>query len=295
MLLTPSQLRKCDALALQARKAFTGASKGEKRSTKRGSSVEFADFRSYNAGDDIRRIDWNAYARFDKLFLKMFLEEEDLDVTILIDASASMSFGSPTKLNAASQIAGALGYIGLVNYDRVSAATFGDSDNNKGLKTQFPPSRGKGAARQLFNYLEAQDAAGKADFVQAAKRLSLQAKRSGIAIVISDFLFPEGYEAGLKTLAARGFETTVIQLLSREELEPKLLGDLKLVDAEDGSIKEISVTNSLLKAYKANLDAYTSNLRGFCLRYGMNYILTGNDTPVEDVVSRMLRGVGVVK
>ena len=135
MLLTPAQLKTLDVLALHARRAFTGASKGEKRSTKRGTSVEFADFRAYNAGDDIRRVDWNAYARTDKLYMKMFLEEEDLDVSLLVDASASMSWGEPTKLRAALQIAGALGYIGLVNFDRVSASTFGE-------KTARPLSSG---------------------------------------------------------------------------------------------------------------------------------------------------------
>jgi uncharacterized protein (DUF58 family) len=290
MLLSPTQIKKLDALALHARKAFTGASKGEKRSTKRGSSVEFADFRSYNAGDDIRRIDWNAYARFDKLYLKMFLEEEDLDLTILVDASASMQFGDPPKLRAASQIAGALGYVGLTNFDRVSAAFFGEK-----LRAQFPPSRGKGASGQLLRFLEGQEATGKADFSLVCKRAALQAKRSGLAVVFSDFLFADGYETGLKTLAARGFETTVIQLLSREELEPSMTGDFKLVDVEDGSIREVSISNSLLKAYKKNLDDYTSTLRKFCLRYGMNYVLAPGDMPPEDVVGRMLRASGVVK
>lgn len=290
VLLSPAQLQTLDALSLSARKAFTGSSKGEKRSPKRGSSVEFADFRSYNIGDDIRRIDWNAYARFDKLYLKMFLEEEDLDLTLLVDSSASMSFGTPTKLRAACEVAGALGYVGLANFDRVSAATFGE-----GIRTQFPPSRGKGAAGQLLNFLERPEASGRADFAEVTRRVTLAAKRSGVCVVVSDFLFPEGYERGLKTLAARGFETTVIQLLAREELEPTLTGDLKLVDAEDGTVKEISVTASLLKAYKANLDAYTAGLRSFCLRYGMNYVLIGNDTPIEDTVGRMLRGAGVVK
>ena len=290
MLLTAAQLKNLDTLALSARKAFTGSSKGEKRSTKRGASVEFADFRSYNSGDDIRRIDWNAYARFDKLFLKMFLEEEDLDISILVDASLSMSFGSPTKLRPATQLAGALGYIGLINFDRVSAATFDTT-----LRSQFPPSRGKAAAGQLFNFCEKQNALGRADFAAATKRLALQTRRSGVCIVISDFLFPEGYQTGLKTLAARGFEVTVIQLLAREELEPSITGDLKLVDAEDGTTKEVSVTDSLLRAYKKNLDTYTTDLKAFSRRYGMNYLLVGNDTPVEHVVGRLLRGSGLVK
>ncbi len=293
MLLSPLQIKKLDALSLQARRAFTGASKGEKRSTKRGSSVEFADFRAYTAGDDIRRIDWNAYARFDKLYLKMFLEEEDLDLTLLIDASASMQFGEPTKLRAASQIAGALGYVGLSNFDRVSAAFFGEK-----LRAQMPPARGRGAVAQLFRFLDTQEAIGKTDFAAVTKRTAMQAKRSGIAVVISDFLFEggaTGYENGLKTLAARGFETTVIQILSREELEPSLTGDFKLVDVEDKSVREVSISSSLLRAYKKNLDDYTANLRKFCLRYGMNYVLAPGDAPAEEIVGRMLRASGVVK
>lgn len=290
MLLEPALLKKLDALSLQTRRAFTGSSKGEKRSTKRGSSVEFADFRAYNSGDDIRRIDWNAYGRFEKLFLKMFLEEEDLDITILVDASLSMGFGEPTKLRAAAQIAGAIGYIGLQNFDRVGAAVF---DNN--IRGWFPPTRGKGKGGQLFNFLEAQQAGGAANLAGVCKRVAAQAKRAGVAIVLSDFLLADGYQAGLKTLAARGYEVTAIQVLDRKELEPDLVGDLKLVDAEDGSLREISVSNALLKTYKANLDKYCGELRAFCLRYGMNYALTANDTPPDTVMLRLLRGSGVVK
>ena len=290
MLLSPALLKKLDALSLQAKRAFTGSSKGEKRSTKRGSSVEFADFRAYNMGDDIRRIDWNAYGRFEKLYLKMFLEEEDLDITILIDASLSMSFGNPTKLRSALEIAGAVGYIGLANYDRVGAAVFDTS-----IRAWFPPTRGRGGIGGLLQFLERQEAAGAADLAATAKRVAMQARRSGIVFVISDFLYPEGYQAGLKTLAARGFEVTAIQVLDRKELEPDVLGDLKLVDVETGTFKEVSVTDALLRTYKRNLENYTANLRAFCLRYGMNYLLVANDTPVETVVTRLLRGAGVVK
>lgn len=284
-------MKKLDAISLQAKRAFTGASKGEKRSTKRGSSVEFADFRAYNPGDDIRRIDWNAYGRFEKLFLKMFLEEEDLDITILIDASLSMQFGTPvSKLLAAQQLAAAIGYVGLTNFDRVGAAVF-----DTGVRAWFPPARGRGAAGQLFNFLEKQQPAGAADLTTSMKRIAAQAQRSGIAIVLSDFLLPEGYELGLKTLAARGFEVTVIQVLDRHELEPNVIGDLKLVDAETGITREVSVSDSLLKTYKRSVDNYCGNLRAFCLRYGMNYLLVANDTPIELTMLRLLRTVGLVK
>ncbi|HEX8834579.1 MAG TPA: DUF58 domain-containing protein [Abditibacteriaceae bacterium] len=290
MLLEPPLLKKLDALAVGARRAFTGASKGEKRSTKMGSSVEFADFREYHRGDDIRRIDWSAYARFEKLYLKMFLEEEDLDITILLDASLSMSFGEPTKLRSAQQIAAALGYIGLTNFDRVGVATF---DTN--VRAWFPPARGRGAAGALFKFLETQQAQGAADLAACTKRVASMSRRSGVAVVISDFLLPDGYETGLKTLAARGYEVTAIQLLAREELEPKIVGDLKLVDAETGTVREVTISQSLLKTYKRKVDNYTADLRAFCLRYGMNYQLVANDTPIETTILRLLRANGLVK
>jgi uncharacterized protein (DUF58 family) len=290
MLLEPTLLKKLDALSLQTRRAFTGSSKGEKRSTKRGSSVEFADFRAYNSGDDLRRIDWNAYARFEKLYLKMFLEEEDLDITILVDASLSMNFGEPAKLRAALEIAGAIGYIGLTNFDRVGAASF-----EKTLRSWFPPTRGRGATGQLFRFLESQNAAGSADLSVSMKRVANMARRSGVAIVISDFLLPDGYETGLKTLAARGFEVTAIQVLERRELEPDLVGDLKLVDAENGSMREVSISGALLKTYKRNLEKYCGDLRAFCLRYGIHYLQTASDIPTEQVMLRLLRNAGVLK
>ena len=291
MLLAPPLLKKLDALSLQAKRAFTGASKGEKRSTKRGSSVEFADFRSYNMGDDIRRIDWNAYGRFEKFYLKMFLEEEDLDITLLIDASLSMQFGAPvSKLLAAQQMAAAIGYVGLTNFDRVGAAVF-----DSGIRAWFPPTRGRGAAGQLFNFLEKQEPGGSADFTAVMKRVAAQARRSGIAVVISDFLLPEGYEMGLKTLAARGFEVTAIQILDRRELEPDIVGDLKLVDVETGVAREVSVSDTLLKTYKRTVDNYCANLRAFCLRYNMNYLLVANDTPIDLTMLRLLRSVGLTK
>ncbi len=291
MLLSPPFLRQLDALALHSRRMFSGSARGEKRSQKRGASVEFADFRPYNLGDDLRRIDWNAYGRFEKLYLKQFLEEEDLDITLLLDASLSMSFGTPTKLLLAEQIAGALGYIGLTAFDRVSAAVF---DGN--VRAWFPPSRGRGAPPRLFNFLEAQIAAGEADLTAATKSVALQARRGGIAVVLSDFLLPQGYENGLKTLAARGFDVTAIQVLDREELHPVLVGDLKLVDVENRSrIREVTVSDSLRRTYKTNIDAHCADLRAFCLKLGMNYVQVSNDVPVETTVLRLLRGSGLVQ
>ena len=309
MLLSPLFLKQLDALSLGARRAFTGSSRGEKRSLKRGASVEFADFRPYHLGDDIRRIDWNAYGRFEKLYLKQFLEEEDLDLTLILDASASMGFGSPSKFLVAQQIAAAIGYVALNGFDRVGGVAF-DSD----ARAWFPPSRGRVAPARLMKFLESQSAQNRGDLKLAAQRVATRAQRSGVAVVLSDFLFADqnanqngvaknnetqngarGYEAGLKTLAARGFEVSVLQILDTDELAPNFMGDFKLVDAEDASTREVTMGATMLSTYKHRAQNYCDELRAFCLRYNMNYALITNDTPIETTMLRVVRGMGLVK
>ena len=295
MLLSPLFLKQLDALSLGARRAFTGSSRGEKRSLKRGASVEFADFRPYHLGDDIRRIDWNAYGRFEKLYLKQFLEEEDLDLTLILDASASMGFGNPSKFLVAKQIAAAIGYVALNGFDRVGGVAF-DSD----ARAWFPPSRGRVAPARLMKFLASQTAQNQGDFSVASQRIATRAQRSGVAVVLSDFLFADqnnarGYEAGLKTLAARGFEVSVLQILDKDELAPDFMGDFKLVDAEDSSVREVTMGATMLSTYKRRAQTYCDELRAFCLRYNMNYALISNDTPIETTMLRTVRGMGLVK
>jgi uncharacterized protein (DUF58 family) len=292
MLLSPPELRALDRVSLRARRAFTGASKGEKRSTRRGSSVEFADFRAYNFGDDLRRVDWNAFGRFDKMFLKLFLEEEDLDISLLIDASASMTFGEAHKWQAARRIAACLGYVALTHFDRASGAAFDSS-----ARSFLPPARGRASVPTLLRWCEdlPPGAAGvPSNFALSARTFALRAARPGLAFVMSDFLFEEGFETGLKTLLARGFDVVALQILDREDLAPALAGDWKLQDVESGSEREVSISASLLRTYKKNLDEHTSGLRSFCLRYGMSYVLVPADTPPLDVVLRLLRPTGAV-
>jgi hypothetical protein len=147
----------------------------------------------------------------------------------------------------------------------------------------------------LFRFLEAQTAGGEADLNAAMKRVATQARRSGVAVVLSDFLLPQGYQSGLKTLAARGFEVTAIQVLDRHELQPDLVGDLKLVDAENRSTREVTMGSGLLRTYKRDMETYCAELRAFCLRYGMNYLQVSNDVPIDVAILRLVRGVGLVK
>ena len=289
-LLDPEFLHKLEQLELVSRKIFVGRMKGEKKSKRRGSSVEFADHRNYSVGDDLRHIDWNVYGRLDKLFLKLFLEEEDLHVFTLLDTSLSMDFGTPTKLHYGKQIAAALSYIGLVNHDRVVLDTFATN-----LVTGMPSVRGRSQMWRVVQYLEQLQASGSSNLTEAARSFAIKHSGKGVVVVISDFLDKHGYEDALRYLVARNLDIYVIHVLSREEVEPELVGDLRLVDAEDADEAEITVSAPLLKRYKDNLNAFVGGLKDWCTKRGIAYIFTTNQNPFDKLILNYLRERGLVR
>ncbi len=290
-LLSPAFLAQLERLELVSRKIFRGRLKGERRSTRKGQSVEFADFRSYVPGDDLRFIDWNTYARLDRLFLKMFFEEEDLHFYALIDDSASMGFGSPTKLRYAAQLAAALGFIGLIRSDRVRIETISQPAGLAGAVY-----RGRASSWRLLDQLGSLSVAeNPLPLNQGIKNFCVRNSGKGIALIISDLLDKEGYQEGLKYLLSRQMDVYVIQVLSAEELDPELVGDLKLVDVEDQDVAEISVSPALLRRYKQTLAAFTGEAKEFCTRRGISYLLASNQVPVEQLVSSYLRTRGLVR
>ncbi len=289
-LLSPEFMAQLARLELVSRKIFRGRLKGERRSTRKGQSVEFADFRSYVPGDDLRFIDWNTYARLDRLFLKMFFEEEDLHFYALIDASPSMGFGSPTKLHYATQLAAALGFIGLVRSDRVRIETIGQPAGQPG-----PVFRGRASAWRMMNHLQAIEPEPSASLSEGIKNFCVRNTGKGIVILLSDLMDKQGYADGLKYLLSRQMDVYVIQVLSAEELDPPITGDLKLVDCEDQDVAEISAGPALLKRYKKTLAAFVDGAREFCNRRGMNYLLASNQVPAEQLVTSYLRQRGLVR
>ena len=288
-LLTPDFLRKIERLSLVAKRVFPGQLRGERRSTKRGSSVEFADYRNYTIGDDFRRVDWNVYARLEKLFLKLFVEEEDLHVYVLIDASRSMEFGSPSKLLYAKRIAAALSYIALGNLDRVGLASLAD-----GGSATLRPKRGKQSAFGVFDWLQTVQSSGETRLADSLRDFSLRTSRPGLAIVISDFFYPD-YQKGLSALISRRFELTALQVLDQDEAEPPLVGDLMLVDAETNERREVTITQSLLKRYRQRLAEHCGGIEDYCTRFGCNYVRVTNQTPFEDLILSYLRQRGTLK
>jgi uncharacterized protein (DUF58 family) len=288
-LLSPDFLRKIEQLFLVARRVFPGRLRGERRSTKRGSSVEFADYRDYSIGDDFRRVDWNVYARLERLFLKLFVEEEDLNVYILLDASKSMDFGSPTKLLYGKRIAAALSYIALCNFDRVGLAALSD-----GAAATLRPKRGKGSAISIFRYLESIRPSGPTCMAEAIRDFSLRTSQPGLVIVISDFFDPESRVA-LNSLVSRKFDVMVLHLLDEEEVKPTIVGDLLLVDSEAGGKREVTITPSLLKRYRQRFAEFCKEIEDYCTQYGCSYIRVTNGTPFEEFILNYLRQRGALK
>jgi uncharacterized protein (DUF58 family) len=289
-LLDPDFLVRLQRLEIVSKKIFVGKTKGERLSKRKGQSVEFADFRSYAVGDDLRFLDWNLFARLDRLFLRLFLEEEDLHVYILIDNSLSMEFGNPTKLHYAKQVAAALGFIGLTNMDRVVVEAFNDR-----IAQETAPLRGRRSLWRLTSFLESIEPAGPSNLTSALKAFSLRASSKGVVVILSDFMDKGGYTEGLRYLIARNMDVYVVQILSQEEIDPPLTGDLKLTDVEDGDEAEVTVSAPLLKKYKETLAAYRGKLSEFCVRRGVNYLFTSNQVPFDRLVLGYLRQRGLIR
>ncbi len=286
-------MAKLDQVDVMSRKIFAGKLQGERRSKKRGVSVEFADYRHYAPGDDLRFVDWNIYARLDKLFLKMFLEEEDLSVLIAIDTSASMNWGNPSKFFFCQRLAMALGYIGLSNHNRVTLYAF-DSEGVRPLSNL----RGRRRTREMGEWILSLDTGGAGAFGEAMRTIALGRQGKGLMVILSDFMFKEGYEKGLRYLAGGGYDTFCLQILSPEEVDPGshgLAGDLRLTDVEDEDLAEVTVSAHLLRRYKENLDAYCGRIRDFCVRRGMMHLTIDTATDMTDLLLDYLRKRGLLK
>jgi uncharacterized protein (DUF58 family) len=292
MLFEEAFLRKLERIAILSKRAAAGQLQGERRSSKRGQSVEFADFRPYSSGDDFRRIDWNAYARLERFFIKLFIEEEDLTVHLLVDTSKSMDWGNPNKLEYAIRSAGALGYIALNGLDRVTITALGDAQN--GSVNHFVPHRGKQNAFALFTFLQALSAGGLADLGRSLQAYAGSNPRPGPLLLLSD-LMDEGWAVGLNALAARGFEVSVLHILSPDEINPDISGDLKLLDSETRAEIEITGEYDLVERYRNGLAEWQEELRRFCGARGMHYTPVDTSIPFEELLFARLRVGGILK
>ena len=301
--LTPELMQQLDRLDVRSRKMLRGTVQGERRSKKRGQSVEFADYRNYVVGDDLRRIDWNLYARLDKLFLRLFLEEEDLSVSLVLDTSASMDYGQPNKLRYAKQLVAALGYISLTHYNRLNLYSFTDR-----IEASAEGLRGRRPIARMIDWLDQRvpgaspatepgAGPGAGDLGAACRHLVSVNPRPGIIVIISDFLDRGDLSEALRYLANPKYDAYAVQLLSPQELDPargEVVGDLRLTDAEDGSTAEVSVSAALLKKYRENLETFQNQVREACTRRGLAYIHASTETPIQRLVLKQFRERGLL-
>ncbi len=286
-------MARLDHLDVVSRKIFTSKIQGERRSRRRGQSVEFADFRNYTPGDDLRFVDWNIYARLDRLFLKMFLEEEDLSMVIAIDVSGSMDSGEPNKIDYARRLAMALGYIGLVNNNRVSLFAFGGEKLER-----LSGMRGRRRTREMGQWLLNRSIGGEANFGDAMKSIALGGQGRGVLLLLSDFLFSSGFEQGLRYVAGRGFDLFALQILSPQETDPArhgLSGDLKLVDSETHSEIEVTASTAVIERYRAALGAHVASLREFAIRRSITHMVVDTTLELDTLLLDYLRRRGLLR
>ncbi|MGA8659567.1 MAG: DUF58 domain-containing protein [Chthoniobacterales bacterium] len=280
-------LAKLEHLYLLSQRIFRGAARAERKSRHIGSSLEFADYRNYVAGDDPRTIDWNVYGRLDRLFVKLFEEEEDLHVYLLVDSSASMAWqaGGISKFDQARRIAAALAYISLANLDRVNVHAFDDT-----LGVDCGLSRGKSQFHQILSFLGALECSERTTSLRKAiQRFVQRVRRRGLVILISDFFDPEGYQMALNLLRFQRFELQVIQLVDPAELAPDLSGDFQLLDCETGQALDVTSNQSARAAFTAEVTKFLKGLERYCLESRTGFLQATTNDPFEDLILRVLR------
>lgn len=283
-------LRKLEQLSLIARRVRRGQFRGEQRSTRRGQSIEFADYRNYVRGDDLRALDWNVFARLEKPFIKLFEEEIDQTVHILVDASGSMDFPSQpeaeNKWHFARRLAAALGYIALANHDRVHVSLLRGDDFSA-----WGPHRNRRSVHSLLEFLDA-PASGETALAANFTRIARQFKRPGLLFILSDFLTAEDYQPGISALQQRGHEITVLHLLSPAEIDPAPVGDVQLVDMENAQKRDVTLNGALVSLYRREFEAWQGGLQSFCTRRQINYALVSTAQPFEALLLHFFRQRG---
>jgi len=288
-LLDPGFIARLDRLDILSRKILAGKLRGEKATRRTGTSVDLADFRDYAPGDDPRFIDWNIYARLDRLLLKLFLAEEDFFLHVLMDVSKSCDYGEPNKWLYIQQVTAALGYVGLVGQGWVSITAMAD-----GLAGATELLRGRTRLPRILDFISGQSPEGQSAFAKACIAFRRARRQKGICVILSDFLFRDGIGDGLRMLVGGGHEIYCIQVLSPQELDPAIDGELRLVDLENDSSVDVTPTAAVVQRYKANLQAHISELEKTATRLGATQVLADTSVPFDRLVLDCLRRRGLL-
>lgn len=284
-ILEPREFRLLEGLRLNPRKTFSGRIRGERLTRRKGLSIEFADYREYSEGDDLRHLDWNVLARLENAVIKTYQDEEDLAVYLLVDCSASMEFGDPTKLEYAVRLACAFGYTALSSQDAVYPRALG-------LKLKpMSTLRARSSYPRLASWAAQLKPEGTKGVSAALRDFSGSSERAGLVVLLSDGLDP-AMATSIRVLAGRGHEVNLVQILSPEEIDPDLEGDLRLLDAENGTPVEITANSLALKEYRKRLEEHCAQLQTECLRVGGRYARVTTQRSLESVVKDIFKREG---
>lgn len=290
-LLDPALMARLDTLEVLTHRVFRGRQKGERRSRRKGLSIDFADYRDYVRGDDTRFIDWNIFARLERLFIKLFLEEEDLAFHLIVDTSGSMDFGTPlTKFEYARRLAAALAYIALRNQDKVGVTAFG----GRGREV-FRPARGRGRLPGILRALADLEIQPATSLRDSLHDFVLRQKQGGVVVLITDFLDEAGFEEALKLFFLRQYEVYLIHVLSPGERNPEEAGHLELVDSENGERQEITLSPALLAQYRRTLDTFCRSIHNWAISRNMAYLPALTDQPIDLMLLSYLRRQGLLR
>lgn len=282
--------RRLETLAIVSRRVLVGRTRADRRSRKKGSGIEFADFREYAAGDDFRSVDWNVYERFGRLLVRLYEEEEDLSIYFIVDCSGSMSFGGGRKLDQAKRLCAALAYVGLANLDRVTLVSVAER-----VVSRLPTTRGKGRIFTIFAFLRELSAGGATNLTEALQTFVARHKRPGIAVLLSDLYDPAGFESAINVLRYNRFEPYILHLIDPADANPRLSGDVRLVDCETGEDREVTVTPALMARIAETWGEYQRETENFCTAKQVPYFQANVDVPFDQLVLRVFRSGGFLR
>lgn len=282
-------LRKLERLHLIAKRLSWAGAKGEHAVLRKGFSLEFSDYRRYQPGDDLRYVDWNIYRRLDRLLLKVFTAEEELNIYLLVDTSRSMAEGAPAKLDYAKKVAAALGYIGLKNLDRVGGAPFSTT-----LHKPLTLGRGRKQILNMFNFLNQLSCTGETNLRAAIHSFTNLFPHPGFVVIVSDLFDPDGWRRALEELTAKRYQPLVIHIVDQQELSPKAWGDVALVDVEGGRERKFFLDDDLVRRFQAELASYFKEIETVCASRRIDYLRTTTQVPFNEFVLQTLRQVSSV-
>lgn len=286
----PGFMKKLERLHLIAKRLDWRGAEGEHAASRKGSSLEFSDYRRYQRGDDLRYVDWNVYRRLDRLLLKVFTAEEEMNIYLLVDTSASMA-GRATaanrdlvKIDYAKKVAAALGYIGLANLDRVGGAAFSST-----LHAPLRSDRGRAQILRLFTFLEALSCGGSTDLRAAMRRFAAVFPRPGLVVILSDLLDPQGWRSAMEELTRHRHQVLVVHVLDDDDCEPRLSGEVTLVDAEGSRERRLYIDEALEQRFRAELAHYFRDIETACAGLNIDYLRTTTRVPFDEFVLKSLR------